>query len=110
MSEIVEVTAVEAEVIETEDGTPLGTVISDEESATNTKVVQPANKEAIPGLLAAIHEGCVEGKFTGTVTVNYNQGGTTNIVTAHVIKNLEGIFGDDDEDENEDDDENLLTD
>jgi len=106
MSEIVEVTAVEPEVIETEDGTALGTVISDEESATNTKVVQPANKEAIPGLLAAIHEGCVEGKFTGTVTVNYNQGGATNIVTEHVIKNLEGIFGDDEDEEIEDEDEN----
>ena len=87
----------EKEVIETEDGTALGTVISDEESATNTKIVQPANKEAIPGLLAAIHAGCVEGKFTGTVTVNYNQGGATNIVTELVLKNLEGIFGDDDD-------------
>ena len=67
--------------------------------------MQPANKEAIPGLLAAIHDGCVEGKFTGTVTVNYNQGGATNIVTAHVIKNLEGIFGDDDEDDSGDEPE-----
>ena len=95
----------EKEVIETEDGTALGTVISDEESATNTKIVQPANKEAIPGLLAAIHAGCVEGKFTGTVTVNYNQGGATNIVTEHVLKNLEGIFGDDDDEEIPDEEE-----
>ena len=89
------------ELIETEDGSALGTVIKDEESATNTKVVIAASAETVPGLLAAIHEGCVEGKFTGCVRVNYNQGGVANIVTEHVIKNLEGIFGDIDDEEDE---------
>lgn len=90
----------EKELIEAGDGTLLGTVIKDEESATNTKVVVPASSGAVPGLLTAIHEGCVEGKFTGCVRVNYSQGGVPNIVTEHVIRNLEGIFGDvDDPDE-----------
>ena len=91
----------EKELIEAEDGSALGTVIKDEESATNTKVVVPSSAETVPGLLAAIHEGCVEGKFTGTVRVNYNQGGVPNIVTEHVIKGLEGIFGDGDDEEDE---------
>jgi hypothetical protein len=91
----------EKELIESEDGSTLGTVIKDEESATNTKVVVPRDQAAIPGLLAAIHEGCVEGKFTGVVRVNYSQGGVPNIVTEHVIKGLEGIFGDIEDEEDE---------
>jgi hypothetical protein len=91
----------EKELIEAEDGSPLGTVIKDEEYATNTKVVIPSSKESVAGLLAAIHEGCVEGNFTGCVRVNYSQGGVPNIVTEHVIKNLEGIFGDIEDEEDE---------
>lgn len=89
---------VQQELIEDDGGALLGTVVKDEELATNRKVVVPKSKQTVAALLVAIHEGCVEGKFSGVVRVNYNDGGVPNIVTEHVVDDLEGLFGDDDDD------------
>ena len=88
-----------SEMIEAEDGLLLGQIIKDEERGVNTRVIIPATKESVVPLLAAIHDGCVEGKFTGNVKINYSQGGVPNIVTEHFTKELEGLFGDVDDGE-----------
>jgi hypothetical protein len=76
-------------------------VVKDEEFATNRVVIVPKDQEQVAEALVAIHEECVAGKFTGNVTVNYNQGGVPNIVTEHIKSGLEGLFDDDEEGEEE---------
>lgn len=78
-------------------------VVKDEEFATNRQVIVPVSQQTVLDEIAAIHAEISANKFTGTVTVNYNQGGVTNMTTTH-IHFAEGLFGEDEEEDEQEED------
>ena len=74
-------------------------VVKDVEFATNQQVIVPRTQDEVAEALVAIHDECVESKFTGKVIVNYSEGGVPNILTEHVKHGLEGLFDDEDEED-----------
>jgi hypothetical protein len=87
--------------IRAEGGRILGRVIVDEEFATNRMVIKPESQDVVGELLGVIHEGFAESKSMAKIEATHMQGGVPNIVTEHVIKGLEGIFGDIEDEEDE---------
>jgi hypothetical protein len=83
-------------------------VVRDEEIAINRKIIVVENQMQVSDALGAIHEECSRAKFTGSVKINYSQGGVANIETNHERRGLSGLFDEEDdesEEENEQDQE-----
>lgn len=70
-------------------------VVRDEEFATHRQVIILTAGTNLMEALSAINTECSVGKFTGSVTLNYNEGGVTNITTHHVKRDLIGLFDED---------------
>lgn len=56
-------------------------VTSEHQEAHYQQTIVLKDKERIPEVLIGIHQRCSDGKFTGRVMLNYNQGGMSNITT-----------------------------
>jgi hypothetical protein len=69
-------------------------VVLAEQTAIYRQVIQCRDKRAIPVILQGLHELLAEEKFHGTMHVNYQQGGITNIVTEQVVRIREGSDAD----------------